>query len=293
MNKIYRIGSRNSPLAMFQANLVKENLLKLGINSEIIPISSTGDVNLIQPLYEMNITGVFTKELDLALLNNQIDIAVHSLKDVPTSIPIGLKISSILERDFHQDILVRNPNSIKEGFDDLKILCGSIRRKAFWINNFPNVSFDNIRGNIQSRLKKLEESNADGTIFSLAGIKRMNLDVKYELLNFMLPSPSQGIICCISRVDDYMLNDILNKINHKKTAICATIEREFLKKLEGGCSSPIGCFVEIKNNIIYFSGQLASVNGKIMVSKNIETTLESFNLKQIIDEFLDEFNSKI
>jgi hydroxymethylbilane synthase len=293
MNKVFKIGSRNSPLAMFQANLVKDKLIELGIKSEISPIHSTGDVNLVQPLYEMNITGVFTKELDVALLNNQIDIAVHSLKDVPTSIPKNISISAILERDYHQDVLVRNPNSTKSGLHDLKVLCGSIRRKAFWLYNYPNVTFDNIRGNVQTRLKKLEESDADATIFSLAGIKRMDLPINYEMIDFMLPAPAQGVICCISRDSDFELNHILKKLHHVETATCVTIEREFLRKLEGGCSSPIGCYAKIVKDRLSFSGQLASFDGKIMVAIKKETPINDFNLQEIVDEFLNEYNSKV
>jgi len=284
--KIYKIGTRSSPLALYQANEVKRLLSLQNINSEIIPINSTGDINLIQPLYEMNITGVFTKELDIALLNNQIDIAVHSLKDVPTLLPKGLFISSYLERDFPEDVLVRNPNSIKNGFDDLMILTGSLRRQAFWKSEFKKVNFGEIRGNVQTRLKKLAESDADATIFSLAGIKRMNLNVDYEVIDFMIPAPSQGVICCMSRQNDAELSELLKTINHFQTQECVTIERTFLSILEGGCSAPIGSFVKIIDEIVHFQGQICSLDGtkKILIDESIKK--EDFLVEKMTQKIL-------
>ena len=143
----------------------------------LVPVLSSGDKNLNQPLYSLGITGVFTKDLDIALLNNEIDIAVHSLKDVPTILPQNIEVSAVLERDFPQDVLVRKSSSKNKDLSELKIATSSLRRRAFWSEKFPNTHFSDIRGNVQTRLKKLEEGDFDATLFSLAGIKRMEMEL--------------------------------------------------------------------------------------------------------------------
>ena len=261
MNKI-RIGTRNSPLALWQAHEVESKLQNLGFQTEIVPIISSGDKNLDQPLYALGITGVFTKDLDIALLNKEIDIAVHSLKDVPTQLPNNIQISAVLERDFPEDVLVRNNDAQPLDLNVLKIATSSLRRRAFWLKEFPETELTDIRGNVQTRLKKLDDGIADATIFSLAGIKRMNLDINYEQIPFLLQAPSQGVVAIASLSDNDKLNESLKTISHKDTEICVTIEREFLKTLEGGCTAPIGAKAELVGNQIRFLGRLCSLDGK-------------------------------
>ena len=261
MNKL-KIGTRNSPLALWQAQEVESKLKTLGFETEIVPIISSGDKNLDQPLYALGITGVFTKDLDIALLNKEIDIAVHSLKDVPTQLPHNIQISAVLERDFPEDVLVRNDDSEPLEIEVLKIATSSLRRRAFWLKEFPETEFTDIRGNVQTRLKKLDDGIADATIFSLAGIKRMNLDITYEQIPFLLQAPSQGVVAIASLSDNEILNESLKSISHKETEICVTIEREFLKTLEGGCTAPIGAKAEMLDGQIRFIGRLCSLDGK-------------------------------
>lgn len=261
MNKI-RIGTRNSPLALWQAHEVESKLQNLGFETEIVPIVSSGDKNLDQPLYALGITGVFTKDLDIALLNKEIDIAVHSLKDVPTQLPENIQISAVLERDFPEDVLVRNNDAQPLDLNVLKIATSSLRRRAFWLKEFPETEFTDIRGNVQTRLKKLDDGIADATIFSLAGIKRMNMDINYEQIPFLLQAPSQGVVAIASLSDNEDLNSALKSISHKETEICVTIEREFLKTLEGGCTAPIGAKAEMVDGQIRFLGRLCSLDGK-------------------------------
>lgn len=261
MNKL-KIGTRNSPLALWQAQEVESKLKTLGFETEIVPIISSGDKNLNQPLYALGITGVFTKDLDIALLNKEIDIAVHSLKDVPTQLPHNIQISAVLERDFPEDVLVRNDDSEPLDIEVLKIATSSLRRRAFWLKEFPETEFTDIRGNVQTRLKKLDDGIADATIFSLAGIKRMNLDITYEQIPFLLQAPSQGVVAIASLSDNDKLNEMLKTISHKETEICVTIEREFLKTLEGGCTAPIGAKAEMLDGQIRFIGRLCSLDGK-------------------------------
>lgn len=288
-----RIGTRNSPLAMWQAKEVEQKLQNLGYETVLVPVLSSGDKNLNQPLYSLGITGVFTKDLDIALLNNEIDIAVHSLKDVPTILPQNIEVSAVLERDFPQDVLVRKSSSKNKDLSELKIATSSLRRRAFWSEKFPNTQFSDIRGNVQTRLKKLEEGDFDATLFSLAGIKRMEMELEYEMLDFMISAPSQGVVAISSRVDDVETKAILQKINHKTTQICVEIERNFLRTLEGGCTAPIGAIAVFEENKIKFSGRLNSLDGSktINVVEEFEYD-ESENYGKKFAEFVLENGGK-
>ena len=288
-----RIGTRNSPLAMWQAKEVEQKLQNLGYETVLVPVLSSGDKNLNQPLYSLGITGVFTKDLDIALLNNEIDIAVHSLKDVPTILPQNIEVSAVLERDFPQDVLVRKSSSKNKDLAELKIATSSLRRRAFWSEKFPNTQFSDIRGNVQTRLKKLEEGDFDATLFSLAGIKRMEMELEYEMLDFMISAPSQGVVAISSRVDDVETKAILQKINHKTTQICVEIERNFLRTLEGGSTARIGAIAIFEENKIKFSGRLNSLDGSktINIVEEFEYD-ESENYGKKFAEFVLENGGK-
>ena len=298
-----RIGTRNSPLAMWQAKEVEQKLQNLGYETELVPVLSSGDKNLNQPLYSLGITGVFTKDLDIALLNNEIDIAVHSLKDVPTILPQNIEVSAVLERDFPQDVLVRKSSSKNKDLEELKIATSSLRRRAFWSEKFPNTHFSDIRGNVQTRLNKLEEGDFDATLFSLAGIKRMEMELEYEMLDFMISAPSQGVVAISSRVDDVETKAILQKINHKTTQICVEIERNFLRTLEGGCTAPIGAIAVFEENKIKFSGRLNSLDGSKTInvveefeyddSENYGKKFAEFVLKNGGKEMMEEIKKQI
>ena len=298
-----RIGTRNSPLAMWQAKEVEQKLQNLGYETVLVPVLSSGDKNLNQPLYSLGITGVFTKDLDIALLNNEIDIAVHSLKDVPTILPQNIEVSAVLERDFPQDVLVRKSSSKNKDLEELKIATSSLRRRAFWSEKFPNTHFSDIRGNVQTRLNKLEEGDFDATLFSLAGIKRMEMELEYEMLDFMISAPSQGVVAISSRVDDVETKAILQKINHKTTQICVEIERNFLRILEGGCTAPIGAIAVFKENKIKFSGRLNSLDGSKTInvveefeyddSENYGKKFAKFVLKNGGKEMMEEIKKQI
>ncbi len=260
--KSIRIGTRNSPLALWQAREVARHLQNLNYTTEIVPIISAGDQNLTQPLYAMGITGIFTRDLDIALLNKDIDIAVHSLKDVPTQLPKFINLVSYLKRDFHQDVLVRKSSAQTLDLQDLKIATSSLRRRAFWLKEFPDTEFSDIRGNVQTRLRKLEEEDFDATIFSLAGLKRININVSHEEIPGMISATSQGVVAVAGHEDNVEINEILAQINHRETQICVEIERSFLSTLEGGCTAPIGAFAEYEDGKIRFIGRLCSLDGK-------------------------------
>lgn len=277
-----KIGTRNSPLAIWQAKDVAEKLKNLHLNTEIMPIVSSGDKNLAQPLYAMGITGVFTKDLDIALLNKEIDIAVHSLKDVPTQLPENLVVLAYLERDFPQDVLVRGSHAKHKNIADLKIATSSLRRRAFWASKFPNTEFVNIRGNVNTRLQKIEDGLADATLFSLAGIKRLNLDIDYEEIPFMVSAPSQGVVVVVGHIDNIEVNNKIKKINHLSTNKCVETERVFLQTLEGGCTAPIGAFATLSENKMNFKGIICSLDGKKCIEINESFTFdENKNYGQI------------
>lgn len=258
-----KIGTRNSPLAMWQAREVARNLQNGNYKTDISPILSSGDKNLHQPLYALGITGIFTKDLDIALLNKEVDIAVHSLKDIPTELPENIKIIAVLKRDFPQDVLVRKKNSQTLELKDLKIATSSLRRRAFWAKEFPETQFFDIRGNVQTRLQKLKEQDFDATLFSLAAIARMGLNVEYEHISMMISAPAQGVVAVCGRSDDGEMQEIFAPINHRPTQICTEMERNFLNTLEGGCTAPIGAFAEInEDNEVRFVGRLCSLDGK-------------------------------
>lgn len=258
-----KIGTRNSPLALWQAREVARNLQNRNYKTEITPIVSTGDKNLTQPLYSLGITGIFTKDLDIALLNNEVDIAVHSLKDIPTELPENVEIIAVLKRDFPQDILVRRKGAENLELKDLKVATSSLRRRAFWLKEFPQAQFSDIRGNVQTRLRKLEEEDFNATLFSLAAIERISLVVDYEFLPMMISAPAQGVVAITARKDDEEIQEIFEEINHLPTQICVDIERSFLNTLEGGCTAPIGAFAEMNDkNEIRFQGRLCSLDGK-------------------------------
>ena len=258
-----KIGTRNSPLALWQAREVARNLQNRNYKTDITPIVSSGDKNLAEPLYAMGITGIFTKDLDIALLNKEVDIAVHSLKDIPTQLPHNIEIIAVLERDYPQDVLVRKKASNAKELHELKIATSSLRRRAFWAKAYPETQFFDIRGNVQTRLRKVEEENFDATIFSLAAIERMSLGIDYEELPIMIPAPAQGVVAVCGRADDLEIKEIFKEVNHRNTRICIEIEREFLRTLEGGCTAPIGAYAVINDlNEVRFVGRLCSLDGK-------------------------------
>ena len=187
MSGIIRIGTRESQLAVWQATQVKNLLAEYGHLAELVYIKSEGDINLQTPLYEMGVQGIFTRSLDEALLANKIDIAVHSMKDVPTRLPDGMVQAAVLKRASHKDLLVYKDNNLDAlGYSNEKwteqthnlpyiIATSSIRRKAQWLNRYPHHQIENLRGNVNTRLQKLKESNWNGAIFAAAGLERINL----------------------------------------------------------------------------------------------------------------------
>lgn len=297
-----KIGTRNSPLALWQAREVARQLQNKNYLTDITPIVSSGDKNLTQPLYSMGITGVFTRDLDIALLNKEVHIAVHSLKDVPTEMPENIELLAYLKRDFPQDVLVRSSKAENKPLHELKIATSSLRRRAFWSKEFPGTEFVDIRGNVNTRLQKIEDGLADATLFSLAGIKRLDLKLKYEELPFMISAPSQGVVVIAGHKENTEVNSIIKQLNDAETQACVEAERNFLKTLEGGCTAPIGGFATIENQQLHFVGRLCSLDGKkcIDINKTISLSEEKIGeklaqevLKQGGDLMMKEIKAQI
>jgi len=270
MSKKLRIGTRESQLALWQANRVKMLLKHQGVDAELVPIKSEGDIDLHTPLYAMGVQGIFTRSLDLALLNDQIDLAVHSMKDVPVKLPEGIIEAAVLERDNPFDLLVPHPSNHAielENHSPKIIASSSLRRRAQWLQRFPEDRVEGIRGNVNTRLKKLEESSWWGAIFAAAGLERIALRPPQAIeLKWMIPAPAQGaiLVVCLEKKTDVF--SLCRCLHHEDTSCCVKIERDFLAGLLGGCSTPIGALAEIEGEEIYFRGNLLDNAGGKMFS---------------------------
>ena len=274
MNKIIKIGTRDSQLALWQAHTVENQLQALGYEAQIVPVKSAGDLKLDTPLYELGITGIFTKTLDVAMLNKTVDIAVHSLKDVPTALPKGIVQAAVLKRASTLDILVT-----KEVVDYTKsctVATGSLRRKAQWLHKYPTHTVVDLRGNVNTRLQKLQDNSWQGAIFAKAGLERIDvLPSRYTSLDWMTPAPAQGAMTIVALEKDPFCIEATQKLNDTPSQICTQIERDFLRTLEGGCTAPIGALAKIEGETIEFKGCLLSLDGtkKIAIEKTISLDL--------------------
>ncbi|MFN2456574.1 MAG: hydroxymethylbilane synthase [Chitinophagaceae bacterium] len=305
MKRHLRIGTRDSELAMWQATLVQDLLNKNGISSELVYIKSEGDIDTVTPLYQLGVQGVFTRSLDAALLSKRIDIVVHSMKDVPTQLAQGIQQAAVLKRGSHKDIFVAHPEApfrlppvgeatntqpsvfgetnTNKGSAIIEALqCGealpsgglgwaiatsSIRRIAQWLYRYPGHRIENLRGNVNTRLQKLKESNWNGAIFAAAGLERINLRPGNSIeLDWMLPAPAQGAIMVVCRANDPFACEACHQFNDPISALCTKIERDFLSRLMGGCSTPISALAVMSYAQIIFKGNICAPDG----SKKIE-----------------------
>ncbi|MDD3645868.1 MAG: hydroxymethylbilane synthase [Candidatus Gracilibacteria bacterium] len=273
MQKTIRIGTRESKLAIWQAEFVKTKIEENGHECELVLIKSDGDVNQMTPIYEMGIEGVFTKTLDMALLNNQIDIAVHSLKDVPTKLPKGITLAGIPERGDYRDLLIHKGDiDFLNEQSSFTVATSSLRRKAQILNKYPSAQVEDLRGNIQKRLDKLENNNHwNAAVFAKTAIDRLELDIENKLvLDWMLPAPAQGALGVACLEIDKELIEICELITDENTKICTEIERGFLTLLMGGCSVPIGALAIIDGEKITFKGNILSIDGKQKYEVEVE-----------------------
>ena len=275
-NTPLRLGTRDSALALWQAHKVQALLNAKGAEVEVVPIKSEGDIELEKPLYELGITGIFTKSLDLALLDGKIDFAVHSLKDVPTALAHGLSLWAVLERANHQDVLLhKGVDFLGDSVPGNTIATGSLRRQAQWLHRYPHHHVANLRGNVQTRLKKLEENDWKGAIFAYAGLERMALlPENMRVLDWMIPAPAQGAIAVVGREADTQIAALLKQINHAPSQYCVETERRLLRILEGGCTAPIGAYAEVQNQSISLKAGLFALDGSEAILREGQSPVE-------------------
>lgn len=288
--KTIRIGTRESRLALIQAETVQDELKKNGYKTEIITIKSDGDIDLTTPLYQLGITGIFTKTLDAALLSSRIDIAVHSMKDVPTQMALGISQAAVLKRGPYQDILIYKDAKVVEDWSlnnnipqhpttNIGIIAtSSTRRKAQWLHRYPGHTVGDLRGNVQTRLNKLKEGPYQAVILALAGLHRLESIPTLSIdLDWMLPAPAQGAIMVVCKTEDSYALNACEALNHKETATMVGIERTFLQALQGGCTTPIGALAITKEKHILFKGNMALTDGSLIASIEKEFPLNADN----------------
>jgi hydroxymethylbilane synthase len=276
VNKTIRIGTRDSELALWQAHTVQKKINDLGYKTEIIAVKAQGDILLDKPLYELGITGIFTKTLDIAMLNGTIDVAVHSMKDVPTALPHGIVQAAVLERANSLDLLIHKGNLDFLSHDGI-IATGSLRRQAQWFNKYPTHKVVDLRGNVNTRMQKLHDNPWNGAIFAAAGLERINLKPENFLnLDWMIPAPAQGAMVVVAMEHDSFCREVIGKLNDEKTDICTKVERDFLRTLEGGCTAPIGAFATITDEQIKLEGILLSIDGQTKIEIKKQTSLTNY-----------------
>jgi hydroxymethylbilane synthase len=271
-----KIGTRGSKLALTQANLVADSLKKTdpGITTEICVIKTSGDIMQDVSLTKIGGKGVFVKEIEDALTSGKVDLAVHSMKDVPTEIPKGLTFAAIMQREDVRDVLVsKNNKKIEFMPRGARIGTGSMRRAAQLLAILPDLSIVSLRGNLETRLKKIETENLQGVILAAAGMKRMGLAEKisqYLPIETMLPAVGQGALGLEIRESDEEIRKVVAKLNHTQTAAEVTAERSFLRHLGGGCLLPIAAFGKMEGDQLTLEGLVAAPQGTSIIRDKVK-----------------------
>jgi hydroxymethylbilane synthase len=275
-----RIGTRGSQLALYQANWVKERLMEAHPNLKVtlFKIKTTGDKIQDAPLVKIGGKGLFVKEIEEALIQKRIDLAVHSIKDVPTEFPKGLHLSVITKREDPRDVFIsREGRTLKELPQRAKIGTSSLRRQAQLLHFRNDFELIPLRGNLDTRLRKLKTMNLDGIVLALAGIKRLGFEKNItEIIptEISLPAIGQGALGIETRMDDKEVEDLIRFLNDQDSSIAVSAERAFLKKLEGGCQVPIAAYASIVGSILRIDGLVGTIDGKKLVTHHIEGSVE-------------------
>jgi hydroxymethylbilane synthase len=246
------IGTRGSALALWQARHVASIIEKAhsNITIELKTIKTQGDKILDTPLAQIGTKGLFTKEIEEALLDGRVDLAVHSMKDLPTDLPVGLKLSAIMKREDPRDVFIsRNGQGLKDLEVGARIGTSSLRRKAFLLNRFPHLEVISIRGNVDTRLKKMETENLAGVMLAAAGVLRLGFGDRVTTFvkpDSMIPAIGQGALAIETRADDTQTEDVVAGLNDDETAQCVQVERAFLRRMGGGCQVPMAahCIID-------------------------------------------------
>ena len=264
------IGSRGSDLALWQSNFIKKEIEKThkDVSVEIILVKTKGDKILDVALSKIGDKGLFTKELEVHLLHKRIDIAVHSLKDLQTEIPEGLKLAAVTKRHEVEDVLIarKKKMTIWDLPDGGTVATGSLRRRSQLKHLRPDLNIEELRGNVPTRIQKFLDSNWDGIILARAGVERLKLTKhisSYIPTSVMLPAVGQGALGIEIHEENSFAEEILQSIHHENTAQAVYAERSLLKELEGGCQVPIGALGQVKSNGLYLDALVGAVDGTI------------------------------
>ena len=290
MDKI-KIGTRGSKLALWQAYHIQDLLSKAGLESEIITIETIGDKILDVSIAKIGSKGVFTEEIEEQLKNGAIDIAVHSAKDMQSVLPEGFELIAFTEREIVNDVLVSEQNDISLDKKDIIIGTSSTRRVALLKHFYPHIKTVPVRGNLQTRIKKMKEGACDALLLAYAGMHRMGYSdlIKQHLsLNEFIPAVGQGSVAieCNTSLDESKKQAIKNAVNHSSTSYRLECERAFLRKLEGGCSIPVFGLANIEGDQITIEGGIVSLDGKEIIRKKITGSID--DVKSIGSKLADE-----
>ncbi len=258
-----RIGTRKSKLALWQANFVKEKLEKMGHQVDLVHITTSGDKILDVPLAKIGGKGLFVKEIEEALMKKEIDLAVHSLKDVPMNLPEGLKIGAVTERENPFDVLISKDHlPLEELPSNAKVGTSSLRRQVQIKRRRGDLRVEMLRGNVDTRIRKLDEGLYHAVILAYAGVKRMGLEDRItQVLEDFIPAVGQGSLAIEIRQDDSAVEEIVSCFDHYESRLRAECERAFLRELQGGCQVPIGAYSWIEGNTIFIKGFVSDLEG--------------------------------
>ena len=261
---LLRLGTRKSKLALWQANFIKEKLEALGCKVELVPITTTGDKILDAPLAKIGGKGLFVKEIENALLAGEIDLAVHSLKDVPMIIPEGLTLSAITEREEPYDVLIsRNGKKLEELPSGAVVGTSSLRRQVQIKRRRRDLRVEILRGNVDTRLRKLKEGLYDAIVLAYAGVKRMGFSGEVsQVLEDFIPAVGQGSLAIETRAEDERVINFVKVLNHEESRLRAVCERAFLRELQGGCQVPVGAYARIEGDRIKIKGFISDLEGE-------------------------------
>ena len=273
-----RIGTRKSKLALWQANYVKEFLEKTwNVEVELVKITTTGDKIKDVPLAKIGGKGLFVKEIEKALIDGEIDLAVHSLKDVPMVLPKGLTLGAITKREYPFDVLISNSGKkLKELPAGSKIGTSSLRRQVQIKRLRRDLKVEVLRGNVDTRMKKLKEGLYDAIVLAYAGVKRMGYENEItEVLDYFIPAVGQGSLAIEIREDDERIKRLIEPLNHKESYVSAMCERAFLRELEGGCQVPIGAFAQVFDGKVKIRGFISDLEAERFIEDSAEGSLSS------------------
>ena len=290
------IGTRGSNLALNQAKSVKEKILKTfpDIKIAIKTIKTEGDIDIKTPIRNILDKGFYTKEIEKALLDSSINIAVHSMKDLPLELDSKFQIGAVLKRKSPMDVILSNKyKTINEFPATPTIAVGSLRRRLQVKNIFPNVKLVDIRGNIETRIKKLVDNKWDGLIMAKAAIERLSIKHMFYEFNVdeMIPAPCQGIVAIENLSSDIGLVPILDAINDNRTFKISSVERDIAKKLEGGCKVPVGCLATIKDSILHINAYIANNDGSMTIKEQISADLKEIDTNSIVNKLISNMSN--